>query len=264
MHAFPLRLTCNVDDERLYDAWVQAMQIFSMLRTSFHFVSGPGIWAQAVHSSCELDWSIESFENIEEYEENLRLFLVAIKPSDEVAFKRPPFRLRMFRASSSIDSRLVLVMHHALYDGLSVAKLLETVQNIYHGHQILKGPQFVDLLRQLMAQEQNGTSFWVERLRNFHRVELPKDVTSHNPRVSHGTSHVMIVNPVLVDKVCRTVAVTAQCLGQAALAKLIALMSLSVDVVFGHVVSGRSLPGAEDVIGPVLVSSVSRLRLLAN
>lgn len=150
---------------------------------------------------------------------------------------------------------MVIVMHHALYDGLSIGKLLSVVEALYKGRDLGPTTQFKDILDDIIYQGQAGTSFWVNQLRDFRANSLPALVDSPAVPMTHTMSRVVGVDAAYVERTVREACVTLQCLGQAVLAKLLGALTKSSDIIFGHVVSGRSIPGADDVIGPVLVSN---------
>ncbi|RDB21442.1 Nonribosomal peptide synthetase 2 [Hypsizygus marmoreus] len=264
VHAFPLRLSSDVVIEKLQEAWKKTVDSLDILRTSFHFVSELGVWAQAVHTSSIFDWTVDTFSTVEEYDKKVLDYLTSIRPKDENAFCRPPVWIRVYNASpQSVDqaSRLVLVMHHALYDGLSIGKLFDLVKSLYRGTEIEPPVQFSTLLRHFVQQEATGALFWARVLNAYHYIPLPRQIQSGHDGCSYTVSRNIPCDPHLLDATLSHAAVTAQCLGQAVWAKLIAELSGSPDVVFGHVVSGRSIPGAENVIGPVLNTIPCRIRL---
>ncbi|KAH7922105.1 hypothetical protein BV22DRAFT_1037866 [Leucogyrophana mollusca] len=262
VHGFPLQLSKDVEIDRLQQAWRLAVDRFDILRTTFHFCVDLGSWAQAIHSSSRLDWREETYHPSECIDKRLDDLLLSTDLSNETAFHRPLVYLRLWRPESTVEDAttyLVLVMHHALYDGLSLARLLEEVDGIYHTQGGPRPVQFADVLPQMFEQERMGTSFWVQRLRGYHpeppRQSIPVEASS-----SHAISRAIAFDPASLENILTTAAVTPQCLGQASLAKLLAELSSSRDVVFGHVVSGRSFANSEDVIGPLLNTVPCRVR----
>ncbi|KAG6866968.1 NRPS [Blastosporella zonata] len=267
LHAFPLQITPGVMLDDLEKAWMQVIEMLDILRTSFHFNSELGVWAQAVHSNNITKLTKESYTTKEDYEDKLAAFLVSIKPTKESDLHTPPIWLRAFvpPPSSPIESyRLVLVMHHSLYDGLSIPTLLDTVRRNYlrPTESMVRLPQFHSLLRHVMAQEESGVSFWIDALDGFRSSPLPLRAEKARGHVSsRATSRTFSCNSTLLMNALRRSGVTVQCLGQAVWGKLMIELSGSMDVVFGHTVSGRSIPDAEDVIGPVLNTIPCRVRL---
>ncbi|KAG6917971.1 NRPS [Tephrocybe rancida] len=269
LHAFPLRILSTVSLETLEKAWRLAIEQLDILRTSFHFSYDTGLWAQAVHSFNPTRLTKDSFTTEEDYKRKLSAFLMSIKPTQESDLRTPPIWLRAFvpcSASPEEAPRLVLIMHHSLYDGLSIATLLETVQSNYlrsTERPLVQPPQFHSLLPHILDQEESGVPFWTQVLHDFHPSHIPLQsaVQSHGAS-SYAASRTFLCDPTILRDTLRRSAVTVQCLGQAVWGKLLAELSGSSDVVFGHTVSGRSIPDAEEVIGPVLNTIPCRVRLL--
>ena len=249
VHLFPLRLARDVDVDRLREAWRKAIGMLEMLRTSFHFLPGLGVWAQAVHSSFPIQWHEADYDPATNLVEALNPFIGS--SDEENLFRSPPIFLHLLKSDEG--HRLVVVLHHALYDGLAIANLFDTVQQLYRGVEVPASNQYHQLLPRLLWQERNGTSFWIKTLRDLHSASIPRIASDENPIV-HQVSLPVHLTEEEVRQACRGAEVTPQCIGQTAFAKLLAVLTQSRDVVFGRVVSGRDVPGAEEVIGPMLVS----------
>lgn len=249
----------GVSVDRLRESWNQAIQTFTILRTSFHFITDAGIWVQAVHSSSPLQWVTDTFRSESDYHDKTSAYLLASRPKDEKSLCRPPIWIHVFEPTPENHDqaiRLVLVMHHALYDGISIGKLLDSVKAMYAGSYTDVPIQFTDLLGHFAQQETTGTSFFTQMLQGYHPAYLPRrplNLDSPDVPASCIALRNVVFDPIYLESVLRDTAVTLQCLGQAAWAVLMSLLSGTSDVVFGHIVSGRSIPGAENVIGPVLV-----------
>ena len=255
VHAFPFVLNKTVDINRLRAAWERTIQYFSTLRTSFHFVENMGTWIQAVHSLYHVNWEEM---NVAEGKSNLVLseeFIKELDLSSERKLARPPVFVRILRpdTGTSTGYTLLLVLHHALYDGISVSRLSEIVRAFYWSEQPTPSTQFVDLLGYFEYQELHGTEFWVRQLRGFKRPTLqPKSGDGMYSDSVSSTAEIPI-SVARMSKACQHLEVTVQCFGQAAFASCLAKVYNRRDLVYGHVVSGRSVPHAEDVLGPMIV-----------
>ncbi len=229
--------------------------MLSILRTSFHFSADDGVWCQVTHSQETLDWSTDSFTTEIDYSNKVAALITSLNLIDELSFRRPPFLIRLYSSvSTPHDNRLVLVMHHALYDGVSLAKLMETVASLYEDGEVPTIVQFTDLLPTLKEHETSGTRFWIEKLRGFVKHDLPPKLSrTHSPNAPHLFSEVVKFDPSLLASVLSRLSITVQCIAQAALSRMLHARLQHLDVLFGHVVSGRSIPDAEEVIGPLLV-----------
>ncbi|OBZ75802.1 Nonribosomal peptide synthetase 2 [Grifola frondosa] len=247
VHLFPLRLRKSCDIAKLRQAWENATNR-----------------AQVVHSVPDVKW----FNGLYPEDGNLQLLLRHFTDSTDVGdevFKRPPIYLHLLTDSASRGSLLVLVMHHALYDGISVAKLFDAVLGFYEGHDAVSPVQYHDLLPALMWQEREGLSFWIKCLQDLHNLPIPRK-PSGIPAIpsSYHASLVVPVEEGKLKRICGYAAVTLQCIAQSAFAKLLATATGSRDVLFGRVVSGRDLPSAEAVIGPILNTIPCRVRFDDN
>ncbi|KAG6851029.1 NRPS [Arthromyces matolae] len=267
IHAFPLQISSSVLLDTLEMSWTLTLESLDILRTSFHFDSNSGMWLQGVHSVNVTAFTKEFYETSEDYETKVRSFLDSTRITDESGLRTPPIWLRLFVPAGTTSSfstpRLLLVMHHALYDGVSIDTLLETVQTIYLGvtdTTKVQAIQFHTLLPYILHQETHGTSFWMQSLSGFHHTPLPRRNVEN--LVVSTASRNFSCDWSVMSEVLRRASATLQCLGQAAFGKLLGELTGATDIVFGHTVSGRSIPNAERVIGPVLNTIPCRVRFL--
>lgn len=147
---------------------------------------------------------------------------------------------------------LVLFMHHALYDGLSIPSLLSHVEHIYQNQKVARPAQFFDFIPRMLFQQDHATAYWTERLQNYHPVTLLRNTSLSSKGII--ASRLVSIQKKLLVQLVQDNAVTLQCLAQAVWVKYLASLTPSNDVVFGHVVSGRSFDDSENVVGPMLVS----------
>ncbi|TFK76388.1 peptide synthetase [Pluteus cervinus] len=261
MHVFPMRLSTSTDIDRLKRAWIQAIEAFSILRTSFHFLPETGVWIQVVHSSY-LGWDEILFSTDAEYQHFVEKHLELHRPENEKMFGKPPLWLRLYRSTTDkLSHRFVIYLHHALYDGLSIVKLLGAVRAIYEGATLDPTPQFVDFMKYFISQEQLGTAYWAQLLKGLRSNLLLPSPKGEQAVTSHSETLTVVIDKRKLNDILKTCAITTQCLGQATWSILLASLSRSSDVVFGHTISGRSIPNSEDVIGPMLNTIPFRIQL---
>ncbi|KAJ3563111.1 hypothetical protein NP233_g9148 [Leucocoprinus birnbaumii] len=262
VHAFPLFLSPIVDIARLRSSWFAVVERLSVLRTSFHFDNDLGIWFQAVHSLNTLDWTQVTSDSLKDSERKLTDFVQETVFRREADFRKPPLRVRLVQSVSPDAHRhcLVFILHHALYDGVSIGKLLDILEKVYHGAYLAKPVQFSELVPRFFYQEHKGTSFWLQKLLDYRHFPLP---CIQKPTSFHTLTAVkeIRVEPVKLSAILSRAQVTVQCVAQAAWSKLISSITGACEVMFGHIVSGRSLAGASDVIGPVLNTIPCRVQL---
>lgn len=182
-------------------------------------------------------------------------FIASARWSEEEDFRRTPLKFLLLEpsttsATAAKERRLIILLHHALYDGISIEKLLHTVRAIYLAEQIPPPVQFHDLIPNIIDQETGATKFWARKLNGYEVSPIPQRSADGSIKFNVADQHISFN----IDETVSKTGVTIQCLGQAAMAKVLWTLTNTSDIVFGHVVSGRAIPGAEDVIGPVLVS----------
>lgn len=253
IHAFPFKLARELNLERLKQAWLRTTEYLDLLRTSFHFIPTRGSWIQAVHSICYPNWTETPIHMHESISADVENFIRCLDMSSETAFRLPPAYVRLYRDwSPSSSSVMVLILHHAIYDGLSIDKLNDVLKAFYHEGHLAPAPQFNGLMSYFKHQERHGTDFWTQHLKNYAKPQRIN--VSDGDYRSYSASCEIPVSATRLRDACRYFEVTAQCFGQASLAKLLAKLYHACDIVFGHVVSGRNVSQAEDVFGPLIVS----------
>ncbi|KLO14184.1 AMP-binding-domain-containing protein [Schizopora paradoxa] len=273
IHEFIFKIDPSVDIERLRDAWSATIKECDILRTSFHFLVDPGVWIQAVHSMVNSNWHDLNKPTDKSLAEEVQEFIRANNLSEEVALSRPPVHfLVRYEGASRCPSHLVLVLHHALYDGISIPILKRRVEAHYgrERHDDSQTPtstvQFHDLLGQMIYQEVHGVEYWTKYVDGYHPLALPRTPAREviSTDIAYTTKRRISVSPSSLRDAISIYGVTTQCLGQAIMAERLANIYESGDVVFGHVLSGRNLHGSEDVVGPMITSVPCRVRLNAS
>jgi NRPS condensation-like uncharacterized protein len=139
-------------------------------------------------------------------------------------------------------SHMVLTMHHALYDGWCLGKILDDISSAYTGMQIRPSPPFklvVDYVESRNQQE--AQEYWKQYLNGFEASNRINLALSQDIKPSPITK-----SSTLSSDIMRSIASKAQLtlstLIKAAWARTIQVYTQSDDVVFGNVISGRELP----------------------
>lgn len=163
--------------------------------------------------------------------------------------------------------RLLLQIHHALYDGWSLDLLLQDLVEILDGADARRRPQFREIVRFYEAQRRTPRSadeaYWSKVLHDRPEIPLPnyngKIVDGAKTRSLTGRSAVKM--QVLCD-CSEELMISPQVYFQAAVAFVQSLYLGSSDVVIGNVTSGRTIPVTEieDIVGPCIASLPFRLR----
>lgn len=263
LHAFVMEL--NRSDEtsvdRILKVWSEAQATYGILRTSFHFLTSNGRWIQAEHStqSCPLS-ILEVNEEVGESRAR-QLSIDHLNIKGEEGLQKPPIRLVLFRKSRL----LVLALHHALYDGVSLANLFEYTTNLHKGMPLPQTPSFLHIAREIVASEDKATNYWVNRLGSVKqnvfvkaRKDDGKSIQAWRDGISFNQEETESI-----QSFKRRYGVSAQSIGQIAYAcTLFGLgQKQEPDIVFCQVVSGRTKREAGQVIGPVFNTVAIRVNL---
>jgi len=247
-HAFTFKLQRSCQIEFLKEAWRKSVENLDILRTSFRFSAEVGRWAQVVHSSLDFKWTTEKRQSVDNAAKE---FVRSLHLCDEDALHRPPVYLHHISSSSGEDY-LIIVLHHALYDGISLPMLFDYVKAVYKGDPP-STTRFHTFSRRITSLEADTTDYWRTRLNGVHPWAFPRKASSTTD--AWRTSKVVNVPKEAIDRFCRRYEVSAQSIAQAAWAKVLAKSSKCLDIVYGQVVSGRTMAGSEKIIGPVFVST---------
>ncbi|KAJ3465164.1 hypothetical protein MRS44_005822 [Fusarium solani] len=170
-----------------------------------------------------------------------------------------PLRIQIQQGSSACSSRLLLHLHHSIYDGWSMDILLSDWSKL-----LLKGtvPQHLPFhgVVEFYSNPQTDDAsrvFWTEHLLGWNRVPLPKlQGKAIDSRQISSSRRQLAVPRKRVDAEIQKLGCTPQVLFQASLALLWSGILGTRDVSIGSVTSGRTIPvaGIENIIGPCIAS----------
>ncbi|KAI4245574.1 MAG: hypothetical protein L6R40_002375 [Gallowayella cf. fulva] len=248
-HQHTIRLSDTVDLLRLRHAWMTLTTKTEILRTTFHFVENSASWIAAVHEGNYSTWT--EVDSLHKITEDFTL-------DKEVSFEHPPWKTTIFKQPT--QTVLVISMHHSLYDGVSINLLFEDLTRLYNAVDLPSRSPFSDAARTISNSSQNAEDFWLQKLRGYDGVQF----TSTNTMTEITSSeHELEKDVEQVLQGCKDLGVTVQTVALLAFAKSLACVSRRRDIVFGHVVGGRSLaiPDADNIIGPLFNTVPPRITL---
>ncbi|KAF9885897.1 hypothetical protein FE257_012277 [Aspergillus nanangensis] len=257
VHPHPVRLTDSVDIGRVKNALSEIVRANDILRTSFHFVGELGTsWVGAVHEQPPFEWmEIDMPSGVDVPSEVSALYSF----SEERSFEVPP--IRSVVANQPEGKVLVIIMHHALYDGGSMPLFFEDFAAIYNGSIPPERPQFSETVNLISNGQEKSCDFWTNKLSKYEVVEIPHLPTSESEdRMILRKCRLDTDLPSMVQS-CKEMEVTVQNISLLAYAKVLARFIGKRDVVFGQVLAGRSLsnPEAERTIGPLFNTIAQRV-----
>ncbi|KAK0501009.1 putative peptide synthetase [Armillaria luteobubalina] len=233
-HAIALHPT--VSAQRLKSAWEQVIASTDILRSSFLACpEGDHTWVAAVHSNAPIHWTEYSVSSEAEIVSvGQRIKNAAIQ--DEHAFEVPPLSFHLICAP---DTRiLIALIHHCLYDGLSLPSIFDDVADAYRGLTPFKRPQFSEAVPFILHSSKDESEFWRKRLSKFSAALLPR----RQGTTAYGyLARTLLSLPEGALQSIKMLGVTVQAVALLAWGKTLASITGSSDVVFGQVVSGRTI-----------------------
>ncbi|KAI8838405.1 hypothetical protein BC829DRAFT_447409 [Chytridium lagenaria] len=257
---FVYELEGNADVGRLRDAWMDV----STFAEKYDFM-------QVVMEDLEVVWTERSVRTDGEVEGVLAdVFEEQVVGMKELQGSGLAFTVVSVASSGKIH--FALNIHHALYDGWSLRILLDQVASRYNGMEVTFQPDsFSYMVTSILAnlQEDGETSrreFWMNRLDSVEPSPFPdlSGTTDKTPgRLLKEQTLKMPLSD--IEEQCRVLGVTVQAVSQATWALLLRSYLDTEDVVFGHVLSGRTVPAKDGydlgrVVGPCLVTVPCRVR----
>lgn len=256
MHPHPVRLNDSVEIPRLKASIRCVIQANDILRTSFHSVEDLGMWIGAAHTDPIFDWHEIGLPSTSDPLEAVHSMFRLDKES---SFEVPP--IRSVLVTRPYETFLVIIMHHALYDGASLPFIFEDIARVYEDQPLPERPQFSETVGHVLQGQDKSCNFWTEKLTGYEVIELPL-------RSSASSENTMSLIECRVDldiadilNACKAMEVTVQSVALLAYAKVLSGLIGKRDVVFGQVLAGRSLPdpGAEKTIGPLFNTVAQRV-----
>ncbi|TFB02754.1 Hydroxamate-type ferrichrome siderophore peptide synthetase [Trichoderma ghanense] len=179
--------------------------------------------------------------------------------SEEEALLRP-LRIQIRRAADGEGSRILMHIHHAIYDGWSMDIMLSELTDILSGRTLPERPQFSSLLTYMSnipgTKLDTARSFWAEYLVDWNKPSRPK--LSAQPPESNEILSIQAQLDIATsdrDAFAKT-GYGAQVYFQATLALVWGSIVGNSDVLLGSVTSGRTIPVEDiaEIIGPAIAS----------
>jgi len=174
------------------------------------------------------------------------------------------FKVITLRSHRQDESRSTIIwrIHHALVDGYSSSLLIRKVQLAVAGMPIYPGPSFARFSGELDALHRRSTQaarqFWEREQQKYGsavgELLLPAPISSNGGNSKITDTIILNLQLGNISEYCRRIGVTTASFYYTAWALALSMFVDSETVVFGAVLSGRTLPLAEveSVIGPVI------------
>jgi amino acid adenylation domain-containing protein len=253
-------------DPRAYRNWVelelvnitdvdQVTKSLELLSTSNPILRTGFMEARDLDGWVQIVWNKSSVIDVEEVETLKYTF----DPAKDTSFHRP-IRFQLLRLPSS--TKILVHIHHALYDAWSLELLLDDLDMLLGGKPLLQRPSF----RAIVDNCFDGThesdnwlfkDYWKDHLQDLEIRALPNfhpgNIPSPELAIVHRRTSILTSE---VEVAARALSVSPHTIFQAAYCLVLGSYLGATDLCFGSVFSGRTLPinGIEDIAGPCLAT----------
>lgn len=170
----------------------------------------------------------------------------------------PPFTATLVKSDGW---KLSIHIHHALYDGWCWEQVMVDLSILLLGGVPRVRPQFAKVVEHELSRSAKATDTSIDYWRNTLSGFVPSKFPNLNDCITTVTTagietYNLTCRRAEYDAAARALGVSPQAILQAAWAFLLAFYTGSDDIVFGTVVSGRTVAveGIEDVIGPTILT----------
>ncbi|CZT45394.1 related to non-ribosomal peptide synthetase [Rhynchosporium secalis] len=186
-------------------------------------------------------------------------FQFEFEESKDTSLHRPVrFQVLHFDA----DTKLLIHIHHALYDAWSLELMFDDLNTLLLGRALSHRPPFSDVVDGyqtglLLPDAWSSKDYWKDHLALLDAAQLPNFHTKQAPPPSLAIAqHRTSLSTSGLEAAARQLLSSPQSLFQAAYALVLSSYMGSSDICFGTVFSGRTLPiaGIEDIAGPCLAT----------
>ncbi|CAK3966491.1 nonribosomal siderophore peptide synthase [Lecanosticta acicola] len=249
----------DVDIDRLRHSWQKVMHDNEVLRTCFATSLDNFFQVVLKPQVCETSWTTlapGSFQDIEDLKK------VVAKEVVQSVSTRSPIRLHEAKCSSG-SQQLLLSIHHALYDGMSLEMMIYDVEENYKGSVPETRPSVTPLIEYIARQDkERQKAHWTNLLAGWNNAPLLSDVASKNVQLATCERQFNFKLSEIDVAASATKATTATVL-QAAFAMAMAQTLKTNDFIFGNVLSGRTIPvkRADQIMAPCITTVPQRLKL---
>ena len=244
-----LSLAKSVDIKRFKAAWERAVQEIDLLRTRIAQLQS-GNFVQTVLVEDPIVWrEVNTLQEAASEIANVPAYLGG--------------KLATYTIVDTVKSGVYFVwtIHHAIYDGWSIALMMQRVQDLYQvGSSTIPKVPYTNFIKYLLDSSRDASaSYWKYNLAGAASYQFPQQhhfISNEAPK-GETLQHTAKFAP------RRHSDVTIPNIIRAAWAMLLSAYTGSDDVVFGETLTGRDVPvpGVTDICGPTLTTVSSRVQI---
>ena len=241
----------NVELPRFQKAWEKAVAEMDILRTRIVHTSTSRFLQVVLHEE-KVEW--HSADSVEEITDS------PLQLPERSGL--PLMRFTIVDTGDVNERYLVWSIHHSIYDGWSMPKMLERVEAIYvEDAPRTMGAPYAGFIKYITdIDPQASAQFWQSKFDGLKASQFP-DVAAVAPD-EQGTTDTLGYTFELSTKPAGT-AITLPTMIRAAWALVLAAHTRCEDVMFGETMAGRDVPvdGILDMLGPTITTIPTRVQI---
>ncbi|KAF7947441.1 hypothetical protein EAE96_008529 [Botrytis aclada] len=248
------------DLERLRGCWQEMVRRHEILRTCFLATEMQNFpYVQVVLQDFELEFgSLDS--------SSLEAAILEVDTHLSHNNNAPPYKVSILHFNG--QRRLLVSMHHALYDGVALAILYDEIEKLYNDLPLLPQVSFIPFLEHMSSMDLDSSDkFWESALQGccpLHFEDMPNmrgQVEKDSTRIQKLVAEIPLSS---VENNIKKHSTTPLAAFHAIWASIMSDLFKSTDICFGNVVSGRTAPvdGIERLVAPCFNTVPIRLENL--
>ncbi|KAL9032018.1 MAG: hypothetical protein Q9196_000031, partial [Gyalolechia fulgens] len=254
-----LQLSPEVDQERLIQAWITTARDHDILRTCFPKFENQFVQLVLRDSQIPCDYIKPStadceLSSLKQRESKIGFGLIANIEST------PPIKLTLQAAAQAKKSMLLVSLHHALYDAESFAMILDEVYARYEKTTLPNvRASITALINHIDSQSrEESQAFWTRYLRGYNSTIPSLPVADDQSR---STSKELLTPLAEIERTAASLHGTAASMMQSLFGIVLAESRGTDDVVFGAILSGRTVPvdNAHSILAPCITTIPQRV-----
>ena len=257
-----LRLSSAVDHQRLHQAWTATAMDHDILRTCFYEFENHFVQVILRESPLSFDFLCANAKDcvpsyFRERESDIASSIIASIGS------KPPIKLALAGPTEKGQSGMLLVsLHHALYDAESFSMILDEVYARYQSTSLpeIRTP-ITAMIDSIERQSQHDMkAYWTRYLKDYKPTlfDLPAAENKSKTKSMH------FVTPLSqIERLAISLNGTSASVMQALFGIVLAETLGTDDLVFGAILSGRTVPieNANSILAPCITTIPQRIRI---
>ena len=249
VHHHAIRISADFEPSKMSKAWADLVAATEILRTSFHFSELTGCWSGIVNKPSSVV--------LHEHDPNSNLEHVLSRIKKGLVFREAAHFVRPPWAINIVGRVYILSLHHSLYDGESLSRLFGDLSSLSKGDRIPMRPSYSEAARAIHERTTEAEGYWARKLVDYDGTSA---ISSRGE--FRGLRDTLKLDYTAVLESCRKLGVTLQSASLLAYGKTLAYVLRRQDIVFGHVVRGRTvIQDADEVVGPLFNTILVRVNL---